>query len=138
MADILYWHNSEVRQIVDRTHLDGSLRIVFSAASVQRHAPGEAVAVSGFVKPLELVLLQARFEGVLTECLGGLADAELHVGSSGSDGMRGLSSLPLPWDTRLAVRLVLAFRNGSTCSAWSLGASCEAGPDARFIESYAC
>lgn len=138
MTDILSWHNSEVGQIVDLTAVDGTVRIVLSAACVQRQLPGdEAGAVWGFVKPLEVILRQARLGGPLIDCLGSLSHGELRTGGHGAEA-RGLGSLPLPWQTSGAVQLALEFRNGSTLTVWAEGASCEAGLDACFIESYAC
>lgn len=133
---MLSWHNSEVRQVVDHSAVDGSVRIALSAAFVLRHSPGEAEGVWGFVKPLDVVLRSARLEGSLNDCVGGLAGAELLVGAPARSP--GAQTLPLPWHADGAVQLTLHFRHGGTLTVWAEGASCELGPDARFIESYAC
>jgi hypothetical protein len=135
-ADTLSWHGSEVRHVADSRALDGSVRIALSAASVLRLRPDEPEAVWGFLKPLEVVLTQARVEGALDEAVGNLAGAELHVGATSAS--LGSRTLPLPWRTELPVQLTLQFRHGGTLTVWAAGAFCEPGPDARFIESYAC
>jgi len=80
MSLVLSWHGSEVQRIQDRAHEEGTVRIVLSAAFVLRHTPGEAAAVWGYLKPLDIVLSQARCEGDLADCMGSLSSGELYTG----------------------------------------------------------
>ena len=131
MSLVLSWHNSEVRAVQDLTREDGTVRIVLSAAYVLRHA------VWGFIKPLEVILSQARYQGDLADGIGSLSSGELYTGEP-PHAASGARQLALPWRTTQSVQLTLQFHNGSALTVHATGASCEPGDGARFIESYAC
>jgi hypothetical protein len=136
MSLVLSWHGSEVQRIQDRAHEEGTVRIVLSAAFVLRHTPGEAAAVWGYLKPLDIVLSQARCEGDLADCMGSLSSGELYTGEP--HAVICARQLALPWRTTLALRLTLQFHNGCSLTVYAKGASCEPGDGAHFFESYAC
>lgn len=126
MSDILFWHNSEVLHVTPPGEEGQAARIVLSAASVERSG------APGFLKPLELVFVQANLTGPVSTCIGSISEGSCRVGS-------GMSrQLPLPWVSDGAVQLSLQFHNGSTLHIEAASAHCVPSPEARFIESYAC
>ena len=141
MSLVLSWHNSEVRAVQDLTHDDGTVRIVLSAGHVLRQAPDDVDAntdaVWGFIKPLVVILSQARYQGDLADGIGSLSSGELYTGEP-PHATPGARQLPLPWRTTQSVQITLQFHNGSALTVHATGASCEPGDGARFIESYAC
>jgi len=126
MSDIFFWHNSEVLHVTPPDEESQTARIKLSAAAVER------AGVPGFLKPIELVFVQARLTGPVSTCMGSISEGSCRVGS----GM--YRQLALPWVSDGAVQLNLQFRNGSTLLIEAASAHCVPGPDTRFIESYAC
>lgn len=126
MSDILFWHNSEVLQVTPPGDAGQAARITLSAAAIER------AGVPGFLKPLEVVFVQASLTGAVSDCIGSISEGACRLGS-------GMSrQLPLPWVSDGPVQLSLQFRNGSTLLIEAASAHCVPAADARFIESYAC
>ena len=126
MSNILFWHNSEVLHVTPPDEASQVARITLSAAAVKR------AGMPGFLKPVELVLVQARLTGPVSSCMGSISEGSCRVGS-------GMSrQLALPWVSDGAVQLTLQFHNGSTLLIEAASAHCVPGPDTRFVESYAC
>ncbi len=126
MSDILLWHNSEVLHVTPPDEANQVARITLSAAAVKR------AGMPGFLKPIELVFVQASLTGPVPTCMGSISEGACRVGSSMS------RQLPLPWVSDGAVQLTLQFHNGSTLLIEAASAHCVPGPDTRFVESYAC
>ena len=125
MSDILFWHNSEVL-LVTPGEAGQPARVTLSAAAVERSG------VAGFLKPLVLVLEQARLTGPVSECIGSIAEGFCQTGA-------GMSrQVSLPWVSDGSIQLSLQFRNGSTLLIEAASARCVPSADTRFIESYAC
>lgn len=126
MSDILFWHNSEVLQVTPPGAAGQAARITLTAAAVER------AGLSGFLKPLELVFVQAQLTGPVSDCIGSISEGACRLGSGVS------RQLPLPWVSEGPVQLSLQFRNGSTLLIEAASAHCVPTADTRFIESYAC
>ncbi|MBI2734312.1 MAG: hypothetical protein HYX44_13720 [Aquabacterium sp.] len=126
MSDILFWHDSEVLQVLPSEHPDAPTRLVLSAAAVQRSGS------LGFLKPLAFSFAQARLSGPTADCMGSLAEGSCLQG--------GITTrqLTLPWVSEGPVQLSLRFRHGSVLHIEAASARSEPADDARFIESYAC
>lgn len=126
MSDILLWHNSEVLHVTPPDEASQVARITLSAAAVKR------AGTPGFLKPIELVFVQASLTGPVQTCMGSISEGACRVGSSLS------RQLTLPWVSEGAVQLTLQFHNGSTLLIEAASAHCVPGPDTCFVESYAC
>lgn len=134
MSDIFFWPNSELLCITQAHEAGRAVRLVLSAAAVERHghAAGAASVAQGFLKPLAWVFHQAKLEGVLADCVGAIAQGEWH---SHPHLNRQVS---LPYHCKERVQLTLHFRNGSSLVIKADSALCEPERSAQFVESYAC
>lgn len=148
MQDTLFWHNSEVLLVRAPASPGEPACLVLSAAAVTRQlcpvceAPPacQQALLSGFMKPLTVRFHGARLQGSpLPDCIGLIAEGELRVASpEGTQAGGLLRQLVLPWQQAGAVSLRLLWRNGSHLLIDADAAEAVPGPDARFIESYAC
>lgn len=134
MSDVFLWPNSELLCITQVQDAGQAVRLVLSAAAVERHGHAAVAApgVQGFLKPLAWVFHQAKLEGVLADCVGAIAQGEWHSHPHLN------RQVPLPCHCNERVHLTLYFRNGSSLVIEADSALCEPDGSVQFVESYAC
>jgi hypothetical protein len=84
------------------------------------------------VQPLEMLLYQATWSGVLGSCLGKLSEGQMFVGE------QRLSLVPLPFESSEPVKLDLMFQNGESLTAFASRAAIRFTGEPRFVESFGC
>jgi hypothetical protein len=133
MDTLLVCAGSEVKGVELDAGSAGVVHVRFSAACVQRVAPGALrPADEGYLRPLELVFHGAQVKGDLPAALGTLAEAELrHRGKPWRQPL-------LPLRLQGGVSAELVFRNGTVLRVEAESATCAPGPGTVFQESLAC
>ncbi|WP_394787224.1 hypothetical protein [Rhodoferax sp.] len=124
MPTLFEFHDSEVRRIAAQ---DGALQILFAAAFVR-----VGTASSGYAQSLEMQFLDARWDGILADCIGRLSDGRLLAGASAQ------SSIPLPYASAGPVQVELQFSNGARLQIRAASLLCRFTGDPQFVESFAC
>lgn len=124
---------SEIKGVELDAGSAGMVHVRFSAACVQRIAPGALRPTEeGYLRPLELVFHQAQVDGELATAMGTLAEATLH--HRGKPWRQPL----LPLRLQGGVSAELVFRNGTVLRIQADSATCTPGPQSVFQESLAC
>lgn len=110
-------------------HLRLSAAHVSGAAGYFSQASEEA---EGYLAPVVLRFLQARWQGELALAMGRLAGAELRLAG------QGLRGLPLPCAPAGPVRARLALANGVVLEIEAHTLECPLSGDEKFTPSLAC
>ncbi|WP_374402963.1 hypothetical protein [Niveibacterium sp.] len=122
------FYSSEIERIEADS---GDLRVHFSAAHLNRSAPGGA-RVPGYAGKLVMRFSDARWSGEPERCIGGLADGSLSV-----DGLRQ-TRFALPLNASGSIVVEFRLISGTQLSVQAAQVSCEPPKPDQFIESYAC
>jgi hypothetical protein len=128
MSFELSFYSSEIERV---THIDGQLRVRFSAAHLYRNN-ADGSSTPGYAGPLELCFEAALVTGDLHNCVGGLAEGWFML-----DGVR-VGKLTLPLEAGGGVQMECRLINGSTLAVSASAARCGTPDPEAFTESYAC
>lgn len=113
---------------------EGSLRLRLSAASVHRaHGPSMKDGETGFLKPVDLLFLQAHWTGDLPLCMGALSEGVLRM-AQGTSRAR----VALPGSVAGPLHAEFTFRSGAVLAIQAASFEAACPDEAHFMPSYAC
>lgn len=114
--------------------LPGRLRLRLSAASVHRHTgPSKADVEAGFLKPVDVLFLQARWTGDLPVCMGALSEGVLRTAQGASH-----TRIDLPGSVAGPIQAEFTFRSGAVLAIQAASVEAACPGEAHFMPSYAC
>jgi hypothetical protein len=129
MNFILEFHDSQVSKV--QAGAEG-LHIAFSSAYAHRSGDTPGDVISGYVRPVEMLLSASVWNGPLEECIGKLSGGALCL-----DG-QPLPRVPLPYENSGQIALELIFANGSALTAMAQSVVVRFSGEAHFVESFFC
>lgn len=126
----LEFHDSQVAQIMPT---DSDLIVHFSAGYVHRSDGRPGIdAGAGYVAPIFIRLVSARWVGDLGLCIGMLWDGCI------SEGESKMSLIPLPYRRVGDISAHFQFANGEELTVAASAIECSLTGEETFVESYGC
>lgn len=126
----LEFHDSQVARVMPE---ERDLIVQFSAGYVHRSDGQPGIdAGAGYVAPIFIRLVSAKWVGDLGLCIGKLWEGCISVGES------KISLLPLPYRRVGDISAHFQFANGSELTVAASAIECRLTGDEKFVESYSC
>lgn len=126
----LEFHDSQVAQVMPH---ESDLIVRFSAGYVHRSDGQPGIdAGAGYLAPISIRLVSAKWVGNLDLCIGMLWDGCI------SEGESKMSLIPLPYRRVGDISAQFQFANGTELTVTASAIECRLTGEETFVESYSC